>query len=110
MVYVLISENFNMALFLKVFFYDLYISDFHKKMILDLEVTVFKRVKKFLWYSYLNERKNAKKFRKIAITCRDKQAAVKSITLTLDYYSNFAWPDATRNNPGQVHSFNLRRR
>ena len=67
-----------------------------KKLISDLEVMVFKRVKKFLWYSYLNERKNAKKFRKIAITCRDKQAAVKSIMVTLDYYSNFVWPEPTR--------------
>ena len=55
---------------------------------------LFKRVQKFLWYSFLNERNNAKKFPKIEITGCDKQVAVKSITLTLDYYSNSVWPEA----------------
>ena len=67
------------TLFLKAFFYYRYISDFHKTLMWDLEVTVFKSVLNFLWYSYLNERNNAKKFHEIAITCYDKQAAVNSI-------------------------------
>ena len=53
-----------------------------KKQIWYLEVMVFKRIQNFFWYFLLHERNNANKFRKIAITASDKQAAAKSFILT----------------------------
>ena len=53
-----------------------------KKQIWYLEVMVFKRIQNFFWYFLLHETNNANKFRKIAITTRDKQAAAKSFILT----------------------------
>ena len=58
----------------------------------------------FLPLAYLNERNDANKLRKIAITSRDKQAAVKSFRLTLQTILNkhnaFVWPETSRNSLG----------
>ena len=55
MAHILILENYNS--FFKGLFSIAGITPITtKKLMWDLEVTVFKRVEKFLWYSCLNER------------------------------------------------------
>ena len=68
MVHILIPKNFNLGLFLEDFFSTTSISPISTiKLIRYLEVMVFKRIKKLVRYSHLNESNiDTKKFHKIA--------------------------------------------